>query len=225
MESDLEFWGQRVIEHALFCELLLTDPTLRAEALRHRAALEAAYLAKDQDKTLAALDPFMEYKKRALAAQKNGTWIGWAFPSLIQHMIEEEAFFRRSLAGPPLSPIEVLRFWLHERRTETEASAKLLDPTAKKAETLFAQTAARYAQLEAATNGNAAATIAIPTANVAAEQNDVLRRSSPQSPLSVIAPILNKHVLREGERCVETMQVLAALGFPNANPNPNPFAR
>ena len=207
--NEFEFWGRQIVEHALFAHLTLEEPALKAQALEMHNALRQAYDARDLRGFTMLTQQFMAFKQAALAQQRAGQWIGWAFPSFIQHMLEEEAFFLSRVANAPSTPQQVLAFWLKERMGEAEVGAHLIDPSEIAAVAKMAETAHTFATLGRLALGQCNAERVIVASQAAgALANEAVLAMQPGRPASLISPELKDHIAREGDRFVQTTRQL-----------------
>lgn len=201
--DEFDFWGLQITEHALFVGMSLVDANLRQKALELHQALGAAYNARDLPTFLARLDEFIAFKETGLAQIKAGNWIGWGFPSLLRHMLDEERFFLAKLQNT-ISPEQEMTFWLKERLEENELAVHLLDPVEGGAIAKVATAANQFAAL-----GKRCLTGCDPSVIRSAQalgilMNRELAEMAPGRPQSVIPPELKAHVEREGQRFVQT---------------------
>lgn len=211
--EEFQFWGRQIVEHALFSHLALEEPTLKAAARQTYEQLGAAYQAKNLQEFVRLTNEFIATKQQLVARIQAGEWLGWAYPSFLQHMVEEEQFFLAKLQGPIPDAVE-LNFWLHERRTEAEVTAHLIDPSAKAAVASMMATAKGFNDLENAAQIIPTAPHFMPQIVQEAAQQGAAANAAlalmkpPAQPLSIIAPDLAMHVHREGERMGAAMAAL-----------------
>lgn len=203
--NEFEFWGRQAVEHAELAHQMLEVEPLRSQALQMRNELGAMYDAQNLGAFLPLLQRSIDFKRAALAQQRSGTWIGWAFPSMVEHMIDEESFALARMQGQPIAPTDLLRFWLHERAGETAVGAHLIDPSALPAVLHLTKTSLRFRALE---NAPPSPATALATETLAAQANAELLATTPNSPPSIISIPLRNHIAREGARCVQTLQAL-----------------
>lgn len=206
-QQDLDFWGRQIVEHARLLQMLAGDRSLQAELARHERTLAQTYAARDANRFMAATRDFIGFKLQVLARLRQGTWLGWAFPSLYDHMNKEESYFLARLAGP-LTPAQELAFWLQERSEELGLAGHLLDPSEQAATDNLQAQSVNLAALAKAPYTPANAAIAL---QATAPLNRVIGAMTISNPLSVIAPQLKAHVLREGEQFQLVSASLAPL--------------
>ena len=202
--DEFDFWGRQIVEHALFTAQALEGPVLKPQAAQLQALLGEAYQKRDLRTFLTLLDRFMAFKRQLLAVQ-NQRWIGWPFPSLLEHMLKEEAFFLAKLRGR-VDPAQEMQFWLEERMGENQVGAHLIDPLETQAVTALNQTADKFKQLLTACRASCAQNVVAASGQVAQEMDRALAGMKPGAPKSVISPVLKDHIRREGQRMVQATQ-------------------
>ena len=202
--NDFQFWGQQIVEHAMFLVLMTEEPAVRAQLQDLFAELQFSYRMGNMPAFLRALDQFMALKASMLSQLERGTWLGFAYPSLLHHMLKEEDYFKRRLRGP-LTVGDELAFWTDERAGENDVAAQLIDPTEGTIIQMLKGEAAQFKALGAQPAGPATVRAA---AEAAATMNRALAGMTPAKPLSAIAPQLKIHVMREGQRMIETLAQL-----------------
>lgn len=206
--DEFDFWGHQITEHALFVALSLQDAALRKRAMDLHTALGQAYAACDLQTFLAHLSEFMTFKREGLALVKGGTWIGWGFPSMLRHMLDEEQFFVDKINGN-ITPQQEIAFWLKERLEENELAAHLIDPTEGVAITKLINGANQFARLGQQCLAQCDVNVIRGAGLAGQAMNAELARMRPQS---VIPPQLQAHVEREGARFVQATQRILHAG-------------
>lgn len=206
--NEFDFWGRQIVEHALIAHLALEEPALKGRALEFHRALKQAYDARDLTTFLSVLQQFIAFKQAALQQQRAGAWLGWAFPSLVQHMIDEEEFFLARVHQQPATVAQIMSFWLKERAGEAEVAAHLIDPSETAAVAKMSEAALRFTQLDRSAAARCDAIVVALAGAAGVKANRELLAMQPNRPLSLISPDLKAHVAREGERFVETTQRL-----------------
>lgn len=216
--DDIQFWSRQLSEHALFLNLglevepyktqakALHDDWERARgALQEAPSLEAAKaIVGPPTKNLA------DFSKDVLARQRAGEWLGWLFPLFVDHTLRELIYFVARVweGGLPreLTYCQNITFM----KEHAEFAAQLLDPTA----TDLIQTAdALGHEFNSLQDGCQALTASyIDLGKKAGEKLDEYFRTQPVSAASgksVIHPVLAEHVVREGQRFLDTMNELS----------------
>lgn len=227
--NEFEFWGRQAVDHARFAQLTLEVPALKAAAGQMHDAMAQAYTARDAARFLQLLQQSIAFKKQALAQQRAGMWIGWAFPSFIQHMIDEETFALARIQGQQFTPQQYMTFWTGERSGEAAVTAHLIDPSEPAATARTSEIALRFGTL--ARTPAAPATITTARDLGAQVNQELLGWNPPAQPLSIISRELRDHVAREGQRFVDTSNLLLQAGAhvaplpPPPAPTPGPLPR
>ena len=201
--DEFAFWGRQIVEHADFAVQGLQIPAIKARAAASRAELGSAYQRGDLQAFLVALDKFMAFKHELLRTQ-NGSWIGWTFPSLLQHMLDEETFFLAKLRGP-VDPAQEMQFWLSERMGENQVGAQLVDPSEPQAVSIMTQTGEKFRSLLAACQAACSQRVIQSASQEVLAMDQALAPMRPNAPKSLISPVLNTHIRREGMRMVQAV--------------------
>ena len=155
IEDEIHFWGQQMMEHALFLHLGLEDTNetnYKAEALKvHNkwknfmndnfksnpqvitlSSQDVAKINIDLNKVKQLIDLTEKFNARVINVLKSGKWIGWIFISLAEHMQKETNYFNRKVFGPDLSKEEEIEFINTHHGEEMGATAQLIDPSEEK---------------------------------------------------------------------------------------------
>lgn len=74
------------------------------------------------------IEATIKLKSEIVQVLKEGKWIGWIYPSLIEHMIEEAIYFSRKINGPRYSLDEEMKYISHHHDGELSVTAQLIDP-------------------------------------------------------------------------------------------------
>jgi hypothetical protein len=221
--ADTLFWGEQLMEHAMFFVMLMPGPELaqprgRAEqfqrqfadhlALLRRSSLDRGDYVAFNRSTLALARPFIEYKREMQEAEESGRMHSLVWPSFFDHTRKEaERFVRRldQLNGgdATFSRAEVLPFWADKMEEHSLFIAHLLDPDEKllkKAAEASAKTFEKMEKAPPAGRGGPsdpamAAVHAIIDFKTAAEQGIQTGKIK-----SIIHPALADHVRREAVR-------------------------
>lgn len=205
--NEFEFWGRQAVDHALFAQLALEVPALKVAAGQLHDQMAQTYANRDRVAFLPLLQQSIDFKRQALAQQRAGEWIGWAFPSFIQHMIDEENFALARIQGQEFTPQALIDFWNGERAGETAVTAHLIDPSAPAATARAADASLKFARLTRSRQATPA-TIAAARALAAQVNQELLSWNPPAQPLSIISQEIRDHVAREGQRFVDTTNLL-----------------
>lgn len=200
------FWlGQQDREHMVLVAMGVHEAAIRAEAARLVTAYEAAAAAGDVSALVQIASHAQEVKRRALEAARKG-WIGFLYPSLLEHMIEEidQALLQ---IRRDVEPRHIVAFWSRERSGAAGAMTRLFDP----AESGAASEALRYhaalrdlhAAAKKPSSGNIASSVLAFTVPL---DRFLLRAPDKQS---IAHPMLVQHELREGLRAEQILAQIA----------------
>lgn len=205
IEDEVLFWlGQQEKEHLYFMMLGVVEPAIRNEAVRLFQAYEEASQKRDV-RTLLALAPASQALKQSAMQAASERWIGWLYPSLYQHMIQEIDFALLQTRRD-LSPREIACFWAKERSDVGIVVAKLFDPVeaqlSAQAMRYHVQLRDLYAACRRPSMGNLSANVLQATSalNRMLEATDFLQIKN------IIHPMLNQHEIREGQRAETTLR-------------------
>jgi hypothetical protein len=146
--ADTLFWGDIMMEHAMFFVMLmpgdeLAEPRNQAQAFQKKFAVHLAQLHEARvdrknfreynEATIALVRPFAEYKKTMAQAQTTGRFRTLVWPNFFDHTWREADRFARRLgqlnkgeAGYDRS--EVVPFWAEIMDEHSLFIAHLLDP-------------------------------------------------------------------------------------------------
>lgn len=230
--DEIQFWSRQLAEHALFMNLGFTDAALKRDAgLFHnqweqfrktRVATPPTNI--DQTKVLATeyknlAANLRNFKLHAYERAVAGDFIGWLYPLFLDHIRREldysvatinrlESGQHRAQAQAQMEELcENLRFMLEH----AVFVSQLLDPTEARLIQQARQLGMQIGQLHAACSSNDPSMIALSEQAVQG-LDQYLQTSGIGTPKvrSVIHPVLAQHVVREGQKALQTMQALRA---------------
>lgn len=217
--ADTLFWGDQLMEHAMFFAMLMPGPELagpRGEAERfqrqfadHLARLRSSRLDRTNyvafnNTTIGLANRLNEYKQRMEHAQATGRIRSLSWPSFFDHTRKEgERFVRRltQLNGgnSAFDRREVVPFWADKMEEHALFVDQLLDPDEKVLKEVSQTAAGLFAKLESAPVGSKdpalAAAQTIIDFKTAAEKGILAGQIK-----SIIHPALADHVRREAIR-------------------------
>lgn len=151
--DEIHFWGRQLMEHSLFLFLGLEKTDLKKEAHKNYKHWEefmnqyfwdkgiiaspTTIMITDQsaysdsmvsvNPTLKLIDQTMNFITGIATILSTSEWIGWIFPSLVDHMIKETIYFRQKLTDD-LLPENEIKFINDHHSEEMGATAQLIDP-------------------------------------------------------------------------------------------------
>ena len=146
--ADTLFWGEQLMEHAMFFVMLMPGPELagprgRAEgfqrqfqdhlALLRRSNLGRGDYAAFNNATIGLARPFIAYKREMQEAQSSGRIHSLVWPLFFDHTAgEAERFVRRleqlNRGDTSYRRAEVVPFWADKMAEHADFIAHLLDP-------------------------------------------------------------------------------------------------
>ncbi len=215
--ADTLFWGEQLMEHAMFFVMLMPSPELagpRGEAQRfqqqfasHLARLRSSrmtpanYVAFNNS-SIALANALIDYKARMEAAQASGQIRSLVWPMFFSHTRNEAERFVRRLAqlnggNAVFNRREVIPFWADKMEEHSLFVAHLLDPSEKTLKGAAETSAGLFDKLEETSAKGPAETAAQTIINfkVAAEKG--IQAGTIKS---IIHPALADHVRREAVR-------------------------
>jgi DUF2935 family protein len=215
--ADTLFWGEQLMEHAMFFAMLMPGPELaqqrgRAEQFQrqftdHLARLRGSRLDRGtyvafNNSTLALAGPFIAYKREMQEAQSSGRMHSLVWPLFFDHTAGEAERFARRLeqlngGDTSYSRAEVVPFWSDKMAEHADFIAHLLDPEERLLIEASEETSELFRGLERNPGGGgaAAAVQAIIDFKTAAGQG--IQSGAIDS---IINPALADHVRREAIR-------------------------
>lgn len=157
LADEIHFWAKQLMEHQLFLFLGLEDVNefnMKRRAFEiHvkwkdflnnnfyrkgvRVTNETVELSPDDLSKVGNIDinavndlinqtsNFTQQVIKTLAA---GNWVGWIYPSLAKHMLEETEYFSSKVNGPAFSPDREIKYILHHHSGELAVTAQWIDP-------------------------------------------------------------------------------------------------
>ena len=211
VRNDILFWlGSQDREHMLFMKLGI-DPDTRKDLYNEATRLHMAFTKAAQtgniDELVRLSSPSQILKTEAFnASQKQ--WIGWLFPIFYDH-IRREIDYAITKINRPVTPQEEICFWTQIGAEHAAMAAHLLDPTEKIA---FQDAMARNAIMENIHSSCAAQimpSVVALTERAARDLDNFFMSVQQTKPKSVIHPVLADHIIREGRRFVQTMEMMS----------------
>lgn len=223
LEDEVKFWGLQTAEHQALIYTGLIDPiyaetlneplalapsinvkTLKEEALRlHNRWQNIIKNPKVRD-AITTMDDTLIHQNRIFELTQQG-FIGYLYPSLIEHIIQESNYFRSKLSGFGYNLNEEINFWVDHHKGETAVVEKQLDPT----ETELGYIIRDYDErLEMYKNNPDAAYrdmgIILNTYDDLGVQ--LLKDMATGKVKTISPPALVEHAIREGQRAIEIFQ-------------------
>jgi hypothetical protein len=212
-ESEMTFWPRQLSEHALFLYLGLEDAALKKEAQELHDQFEAfrkKMNPSNYHEVLPLSKRLREFKMKVLTTLNDGKWIGWVYPQLARHIILELDYFVDKLNNIPYTDQQEISFWDIINDDHSMFSSHLLDPSERK---LFNAANELTGKLNKVVKSEDEMMLHLSLK--AAKELDEYHRAAEKgiadnSMQSIIHPALIAHVVREGQRSVETLEKLVA---------------
>ena len=216
--ADTLFWGEQLMEHAMFIAMMMPGQELaaqRAEAERfHRQFLEhltrlrgsrldrANYVTFNRE-TIALANALSDYKQRMHDAQARGRMRSLGWPSFYDHIRNESVRFTARLVqlntgNATFNRQEVIPFWADKMEEHSLFIAHMLDPDEKVLISASEASAKLFGKMEASPPDKDPALAAVQTIidfKTAAEKGILAGEIK-----SIIHPALADHVRREAVR-------------------------
>lgn len=217
--EESRFWSRQLLEHALFLHLGIESPQARARALALHKAWQGVIAdserlgyAKTLPRTLELARDLRKLETDVMDALATGRWLGWLFPSFVEHIRREGDYFIARASGATMLPQAELQTWLHFMADHAGFAAHYLDPTEK---ALVAEALKSCGELRALERGCGAGMTGqlLDLSERAGKGLDAyLARSGigTASAKSVVHSVLASHVIREGQRFLKTLQAMRA---------------
>ncbi len=217
--ADTLFWGEQMMEHAMFFAMLMPGPELagprsQAEAFQrqfadHLTRLKGSRIDRGNyvafnNATLGLASGLIEYKSRMEAAQTGGQIRSLVWPTFFAHTRNEAIRFTNRLrqlnaGNAAFDRREVVPFWADKMEEHSLFVAHLLDPTERTLKGAAETSAELFDKLEDTPVGSKdpalAAAQTIINFKVAAEKGIKAGQIK-----SIIHPALADHVRREAVR-------------------------
>jgi hypothetical protein len=217
--ADTLFWGEQMLEHAMFFVMLMPGPELavprsEAEALQRQfeqhltrlrgSRLDRGNYAAFNTATIGLTDAIIAYKQRMETEQTAGRMRSLVWPTFFSHTRNEGIRFRNRLAqlnqgNANFDRREVVPFWADKMEEHALFVSHLLDPTETALKGAAETAAASFGKLEDAPvvskDPAMAAVQQIINFKVAAEKGIQAGQIK-----SIIHPALADHVRREAVR-------------------------
>ena len=215
--ADTLFWGEQMMEHAMFFVMLMPGPELarprgQAEQFQRdftdhlarlrRARLDRSNFVEFNGRTLALTRALAGYKREMQQAQESGRLQSLVWPQFFDHTAHEAERFMARLNGlnrgqAEFSRAEVVPFWSQIMDEHSLFIAHLLDPEEQPLITAARQTSETFRAFRSggATNAVRTAVDEIIDFKTAAERGIQTGQIK-----SIIHPALADHVRREAVR-------------------------
>ena len=222
LEEDIEFWGKQVMEHMIFVNTGLVEKEIKRQQLPVRLYSESSEFTEDWRELLTGEPSLnyisdvrdlasrtLSYQNEVKEVQLNGSWIGWLSDSFYNHISLEIEYFMDKLDEEPFNIDSELNFWSIERKGDTEATIKLLDPSEKNWEErarLAIEKLEDAEQLEGSEEQDFLALSLNAFEKLDKFYENLGNGIKKATVKTNIHPMLAAHVKREGERAIKTLK-------------------
>lgn len=212
--NEIDFWARQMSEHALFAHLGLEDPDLKQTALETHQALENfratfnknPYDVEFMESILPLLKKERAFQISVLKSIEAGNWVGWIFPLFLNHVTLELDYFVDKLNGIKYSPKDEVLFWNRINSEHAAFAAHLLDPSERDLFLKADQLSVKFMNIPKSEKE-----MMIRLSLTASKQLDKFNKTAQaagKTVKSIIHPVLLEHVIREGERSIQTLTKL-----------------
>ena len=152
--DEVHFWGRQMMEHALFLYLGLEDEKYqlknKAQEIYNKwqgfmgekfyskginvgkdtVFLTEGDIAKigeiDKEEVLENIALIKNFKQEVVSILGTGKWIGWIFPSMAKHILDEAVYFEEKVRGTSRDEIKYI---VEHHMGEIGVTAQLIDPS------------------------------------------------------------------------------------------------
>lgn len=211
--DEIDFWGKQLEEHALFMSLLVVDGSWKRDAENlhkewssyrsRRGSLPAAQQAETAVRLAMKL---RAYLMALHDAQTKGSWIGWAYPTFVDHLRREGDYFVERIANVDKEPeAQELCRWLEFMQEHAEFAAHLLDPSEQKRIHEAREFVGLFVQLRRGC-GHGVQKALVELSERAGSALDAYVGAVKPTTQSILHPALVEHVVREGRRFLEVAE-------------------
>ena len=212
LADDVEFWSRQASEHALFMQLGLDDKVLKRRSERLHTSWEHFRRGPRRVPDAVALVlAGRELKMEVHARLSQGEWLGWLWPLFIDHVRREEDYFLGALQGTRLDPKTECQIWLTFMAEHAAFAAHLLDPSEADRIRQALEMQGTLGELFRGCQSTMGEQLLSLTQRSGMDLDAYLNAlgvGKPGGAKSIIHPVLAEHVVREGRRFLQTMQMI-----------------
>jgi hypothetical protein len=220
LQNEIKFWADQMMDHMIFINTGLVEKEIKKQNLPVKLYTTSSKLAEEWKNVLSSdsndveevkelADRTLNYQNEVKETQLDGHWIGWLSDSFYNHLNLELDYFVDKLYEEPFNIENELNFWLIERKTDTEATIKLLDPTERNWEAKARQSIELLEDIETEEQSEESDLVLL-TLNAFTKLDkfyEQLGRNIKDATVKTnIHPLLAEHVKREGERAIKTLK-------------------
>lgn len=218
--DEIRFWGHQLSEHVLFVTDALSrtfaDESIKQRGMQlyqqWRAYLNGLFGPVHPSvprpllsQVLLLIEAVRDYQVELWQRIKSGQWIGYDYPSLLRHHLDEAMYFLRKLTGPVLTAEEEVAFWNMVNGDHAAVTAHLLDPSELKSVMEQGTIANEFylvnGRLISGADLREVIELSLALQHQYGQQSQALRPLLESQEIeNVINPLLLDHVMRENER-------------------------
>ena len=206
-ETDVDFWARQFSEHCLFFALGIDDAGIKNSSQQLHDEWEAARPTLDLPTALRIASKTRDLKTQILTTLNTGKWIGWIFPTFVDHTRRELDLFVAHATGKPISRTQDATEWLRFMAEHAAFATHLMDPIEAGRIRAALVTVGRLTQLQKACSRGVTDTL-LSLSNEAGKSLDAFVVNDVSKAKSIIHPVLATHVVREGRRFLYTVAKL-----------------
>lgn len=209
-ESEIAFWCRQFSEHCLFFSLGFEDARFRAPAQALHEEWEHARPTLDLPTALALASKTRAFKTEALDALNSGKWLGWIFPTFVDHTRRELDLFMAHACGRQVTTQQDLGEWLRFMAEHAAFAAHLMDPVEARRIRAAIGVVGEFGKLNIACQRGVNDTLLAVSKKAGTNLDAFVAGDLPKAK-SIIHPVLAVHVLREGRRFLYTVDRMRGL--------------
>lgn len=135
LRDDLVFATDQMADHAKLMEMGFVDTAVKGECVRHYAAwnglrqrIDSLNTAKAHIEAVKMAQDLRAFQADILSRLTNGQWLGWLFPTFIDHIMREGDYFLQRVTHPEGLVNNELPIWLTIEAEHAAFVAHYLDP-------------------------------------------------------------------------------------------------
>jgi len=219
--AEARFWSRQLLDHTLFLDTGIESPKARARAVKLRKSFQSLIIDGDRHGYAKYVAPALDLARDlrqletdVLDALAAGRWLGWLFPSFIEHQRRAGDYFIARAKGYELEPKAELATWLRLISDDAGFAAHWIDPSEKVLvrDALAAAGEIRVIERSATASASVSVTIVEQAAGAIRSWDSYLLRAGlgTASTRSVVQAALVGHWAREAQRAAQAVNMVRA---------------
>lgn len=231
INDEIQFWSKQLMEHQLFLFLGLEDmPDFNLKSKAYEIYSEWKDFIKniseniDIKKVNELINKTSDFTRTVISELSEGKWIGWIFPSLARHMLEESEYFSRKINGPLFTTMEEIEYINKHNGEELAVTAQLIDPNREQQKVIDivrsyanqTKISSKWSEKDEKILRNLESTDLASYLMISIRYGkeiiqlaqDTGKKIASRELKSIISPILAEHGLREFERFTKTLEII-----------------